>query len=96
MGSKKIGKGGKGKYGAGYSGEGEIVSIDLEKETAVNLFLALAQALHYPTVKKGKKGKKAGKGKKGGKGTKGGKGGKGTKGGKGGKGAKGSKGAKGY
>ena len=62
MGSTKIGKGGNGKIGKegkgkyGYPGGGEIVSIDLEKETAVYLFLALAQALHYPTGKK--KGKK--------------------------------------
>ena len=62
MGTTKIGKGGK--YGD-YPGEGEIVSIDLEKQTAANLFLALAQALHYPTgKKKGKKGKNGKKGTK--------------------------------
>jgi hypothetical protein len=67
MGSKKIGKDGKGKIGkvkyGVYAGGGEIISIYLEKDTAVNLFLALAQALHYPTGKK-KNGKKVKNGKK--------------------------------
>ena len=69
MGSKKIGKDGNGKIGKEkakygvYAGGGEIVCVYLEKDTAVNLFLALAQCLHYPTGKK-KNGKKVKNGKK--------------------------------
>lgn len=96
MGSKKIGKGGKGKPGGISPGEADIVTVELEKQTAVNLFLSLAAALHFPNgKKKGKKGKKGGKGTKGGKGLKGVGGAKGSKGNTGAKGAKGSTGAKG-
>ena len=90
MGSTKINKGGKGKKGGGGPHDGDIVSVDLDKQTAVNLFLALAAALHIPSgKKKGKKGKKGKNGKNGTKGSKGTKGTKGTKGAKGSKGAKG-------
>src|SRR5947199_7787808 len=89
MGNTKTSKGPKGKKGKKgdiHEHGGGPIYVVLEKETAMDLFLALAQALGAPIDKK-KKGKKKEKGK----GKKGKKGKKGTKGTKGPKGPKGPK-----
>jgi hypothetical protein len=67
MGNTK--KGSKGKKGGGGSGEGPVFVV-LERDTAMDLFLALAQALGAPIDKKKKAKKGKGKGPKGPKGPK--------------------------
>ena len=73
MGSTKTSKGAKGKYTkgkykkgkkGGYYGEGGSVVLVLDKECAMDLFVALAQALGAPIDKK-KKAKKKDKKQKG-------------------------------
>ena len=91
MGNGKTTKGNKGKGGGG-SGSDPVFVI-LRRETAMDLFNALAQAITVPAD--GKKGKTKGKAKGKAKGKVKGKGTKGTKGAKGTKGTKGTKGVKG-